>query len=190
MIGGSNTREYVMRQTGERSLGLGPFGEVLTVTSFIVTRLHPHLSLKLRKSSVCNMREAPCADFDCDEIKCVIRFCCSCMLPLMQKPWQTNSTTDIPIFMHMFHRSLTLCMKLKGNFFLFSCIGSGPTSVHRWGVHRWWQWCGGPPEEWQTGGQVEIHWGPAVIHLKVSRYGMDSENVASLHLKVQHTPCY
>lgn len=93
-----------MRQTGEanpRSLGLGPFGEVLTVTSFIVTRLHPHLSLKLRKSSVCNMREAPCADFDCDEIKCVIRFCCSCMLPLMQKPWQTNSTTDIPIFMHV-----------------------------------------------------------------------------------------
>lgn len=111
-----------MRQTGERSLGLGPFGEVLTVTSFIVTRLHPHLSLKLRKSSVCNMREAPCADFDCDEIKCVIRFCCSCMLPLMQKPWQTNSTTDIPIFMHMFHRSLTLCMKLKGNFFLFFLV--------------------------------------------------------------------
>lgn len=41
------------------------------------------------------MREAPCADFDCDEIKCVIRFCRSCMLPLMQKPWQANSTTKI-----------------------------------------------------------------------------------------------
>lgn len=67
--------------------------------------------------------------------------------------------------MCMLQRSLPRCVRLKVNGCIFLyCLG--PTSVHRRGVHWRWQWCGGPPEEWQTGGNVEIYWGPAVINLR------------------------